>query len=246
MRVGLTGPKLAKIDVGERVLAMQVIERYGERVCAVITPTSTRIFSLPHLELISRIHSRHRREATPTSSAPLSLSLTRCGDVFEAVSSTDVRLWTLIPSAAHAAPTQLDLYSPKMKAACPSHPGTAQAAAAAVKGIGGWLTGSTTGAVLDAGAQLDEAIAGAKRPPVPRLPAPKYVQQQAARDEAAAEREMAREAAEARGKGRAARPAPPPPRPTEAQRIARETNDTRGVASANLAAVQERGDLMNK
>lgn len=55
VRFGITGARLAKTDVGERMLGAAIVERHGERVAVGVTNSSVRIFSLPQLEPIVRL-----------------------------------------------------------------------------------------------------------------------------------------------------------------------------------------------
>jgi hypothetical protein len=237
LRVGLTGARLAKADVGEPILQAQVVERHNERVCAVITPTSTRILSLPHLEPVARLHNKPRREASAAAQAPLSVSLLRTGDVLEVASSSDVRLSTLFGGLPRPAPPAIDLFDPKMAAAMPSHPG---AVSAAVKGVTSWLSGKSS--ALDAGAQLDDLLAGPQRPArALKLPEPKHVQQALARELKSAEAEAAAQQAAASAAASSSRS---PLREAESARVARQTGEAKGQAQANLAAAKERGEYM--
>ncbi len=55
VRYGVTGPIVARAEIGERLLGCGVVERAQDKVAAVVTPTSIRLFSLPRLETIVRL-----------------------------------------------------------------------------------------------------------------------------------------------------------------------------------------------
>ncbi|CEH18691.1 Tomosyn and related SNARE-interacting proteins [Ceraceosorus bombacis] len=258
VRAGVTGAKLAKVNVGERILRMQIVERFGQHVCMASTLSSTQVYSLPHLQHVVRLPSKHRRDATATAAVdgqllapiPVSFSMSRSGDVIElGPTLQDLRLSTLLGNVARPGVPALDLYSPTKASACPHHPG---AVTAAVKGVTSWLSGKSS--AIDAGSQLDELLAGTtsgKRPEAPKLPEPKHVQMAAARELEIAERLAAREEAEARKNGvksggQSVRQ-PPPPRTLgerHSETVARETRDARNAAANARTAAEERGQLM--
>jgi hypothetical protein len=124
-----------------------------------------------------------------------------------------------------------------MAAAMPSHPG---AVSAAVKGVTSWLSGKSS--ALDAGAQLDDLLAGPQRPArALKLPEPKHVQQALARELKSAEAEAAAQQAAASAAASSSRS---PLREAESARVARQTGEAKGQAQANLAAAKERGEYM--
>ncbi|EPQ26975.1 uncharacterized protein PFL1_05610 [Pseudozyma flocculosa PF-1] len=75
LRAGITGPVVAKADVGERVLGGGVVERGSEKVAAVVTSSSIRIYTLPRLQQITRLQ-RHHRELGETAGSFASPNLT--------------------------------------------------------------------------------------------------------------------------------------------------------------------------
>uniref|UniRef100_V5ESS1 Lethal giant larvae (Lgl)-like C-terminal domain-containing protein n=1 Tax=Kalmanozyma brasiliensis (strain GHG001) TaxID=1365824 RepID=V5ESS1_KALBG len=167
LRYGVTGPVVARADIGERVLGCGVIERAGDKVAAVVTPTSIRIFSLPRLESIIRLQ-RHHREVGESSGGRPSVSFGPQGDFVEVCSSLDVRMWTMFASLRRPGLPNLTLYDPVSSQAMPGHPSAAMSAAGVATSIAGWFGTKTTG-VLSVSAHMDAVLAGPNRPDAPKL-----------------------------------------------------------------------------
>ncbi|GAC99090.1 WD40 containing SNARE-dependent exocytosis protein [Pseudozyma hubeiensis SY62] len=167
LRYGVTGSVVARAEVGEQVLGCGVIERFQDKVAAVVTQTSIRLFSLPRLEAIVRLQRHHRTVGEVQSRKP-SISLDPHGDFVEVCSSLDVRLWTTFASLRRPGQPNLTLFNPARSHAMPVHPGAAGSAAGVATSIAGWFGTKTTG-VLSVGAQMDGVLAGPKRPDPPKL-----------------------------------------------------------------------------
>ncbi len=99
LRYGITGPIVARADIGERVLGCGVVDRHHDKVASVVTSSSIRIFSLPKLETIIRLQ-RHHREVGASQGTRPSICFDPNGDFVEVCSSLDVRLWTMFASYA--------------------------------------------------------------------------------------------------------------------------------------------------
>lgn len=167
IRYGVTGPVFARTDIGERVLGCGVIERSHDKVAAVVTSSSIRLFSLPRLEPIIRLQ-RHHREVGESQGMRPSISFDPNGDFVEVCSSLDVRLWTMFASLRRPGQPNLTLFNPTLSTAMPIHPGAVGSAAGVATSIAGWFGTKTTG-VLSVGAQMDAILAGPKRPEPPKL-----------------------------------------------------------------------------
>lgn len=167
VKASVTGPKLAKADVGERIVAAGVIDRHGEKVCAVLSETSIRIFSLPHLVDLTRLQ-RHNKTHGERLGSAAQAAFDGSGDFVEVASSLDVRLWTVFATLPRPRSPSLLLFTP---VSVPLHPGAVGAMASSVVG---WLGGKSSS--LTQGGQLDEMLAGSKRPPPPKLPEPRHIE----------------------------------------------------------------------
>ncbi|SNX84968.1 uncharacterized protein MEPE_03677 [Melanopsichium pennsylvanicum] len=167
LRYGVTGSVIARTEIGERVLGCGVIERHPDKVAAVVTSSSIRLFSLPQLEPIIRLQ-RHHREAGEAHGARPSISFDPHGDFVEVCSSLDVRLWTTFASLRRPGQPNLRFIDPALSTGMPVHPGVIASAAGVATSIAGWFGTKTTG-VLSVGAQLDAALAGPNRPEPPKL-----------------------------------------------------------------------------
>ncbi|PWN49168.1 hypothetical protein IE53DRAFT_369993 [Violaceomyces palustris] len=163
VRFGVTGPVISKTLIGERALGGAVVERNNAKVAAVVTETSLRVYSLPHLEPIIRLQ-RHKKDAGERLGVAPNISFDSQGDFVEVSSSLDVRLWTLLASLKRPGIPCLELYD--AKATLPPHPGFG--AAGVASSIAGWLGGRSQ--FLNPGSQLDEILAGSNRPEMPKLP----------------------------------------------------------------------------
>lgn len=210
------------------------------------------IYSLPRLELLQRV-ARHNY-ATRESLSPLSThaltgsvagvaSMDRTGDFVDTPTSLDVQLWTVFATTLRPGPPMLELFQPKW---FPFHPGAV--GAGAFTAISGWWN-SKAGAVTP-GAQLDEVIAGPKRPDVPRLGQAGVRRVPAGGQELArlkAEQDAALAAGAAGGGGAAGK----------AQdgygsyftgayaSVSKAASSTANQAARNLDLAQQRGDLIN-
>lgn len=167
LRYGVTGPVVARTEIGERILGCGVIERAHDKVASLVTSTSIRLFSLPKLEPIVRLQ-RHHREVGETHGTRPSISFDPHGDFIEVCSSLDVRLWTIFASLRRPGQPNLTLFNPALSHTMPVHPGAVGSAAGVATSIAGWFGTKTTG-VLSVGAQMDAALAGPNRPEPPKL-----------------------------------------------------------------------------
>ncbi|KAN0065129.1 Lethal(2) giant larvae sro7 [Thecaphora frezii] len=169
LRFGITGPVVATVDVGEKVLGAGVVERASEKVAVVVTSSSIRIFSLPKLQQIVRLQ-RHHRELGETTGSFASISFDAHGDFVEVCSSLDVRLWTVFGSLKRPGQPNLTLCPTPAPAGrtMPLYPGAVGSAVGVATSIAGWF-GTKAGGALSAGAQLDSLLAGSNRPDPPKL-----------------------------------------------------------------------------
>ncbi|PWZ00244.1 hypothetical protein BCV70DRAFT_200398 [Testicularia cyperi] len=167
VRFGITGPTISRAEIGESVLGCGVIERFHDKVAAVVTPSSIRLYSLPKLEQITRLQ-RHHREVGETHGMRSSISFDAHGDFVEVCSSLDVRLWTMFGSLRRPGQPNLTLCPEPRLRTTPLHPGAVGSAAGVATSIAGWFGTKTTG-VLSVGAQMDAVLAGPNRPEPPKL-----------------------------------------------------------------------------
>lgn len=246
LRYGLAGPKIARTEVGEPVIGAQTVSIKSDKVLLLVTSTSFRIFSLPQLELITRLQRHHREHGDRLGAIPV-VSIDSTGDLLETSTTLDVKLWSACASSPRGGPPALQLYTPSWM---PPHPGGGVAGVAS--SISNWLGKST---YFTPGAALDAILAGPKRPAAPKLPEPRAplarsselpaTSQQIASSATASGNVPSSSKASAFASVQArkdARAASSTPRDTE--RLVAETQSTRGIASQNIDAAKMRGEAM--
>ncbi|PWN88295.1 hypothetical protein FA10DRAFT_268495 [Acaromyces ingoldii] len=237
VRVGITGPRLAKADVGERIVAAGVVDRRGEKVCAVLSETSIRIFSLPHLVDLTRLQ-RHNKTQGERLGSAAQAAFDGSGDFVEVASSLDVRLWTIFATLPRPGPPSLLLYTP---VSVPLHPGAVGAMASSVVG---WLGGKSSS--LTQGGQFDEMLAGPKRPPLPKLPEPRHVEVSAQKKQAAEARAAQQQHAAAPTTSASGSHDGAFQRKKDMRKEAvHDTQSAADQAAWNLDLAKQRGELMN-
>jgi syntaxin-binding protein 5 len=236
LRAGLTGPRLAAAQVEEVIQDACIVDRRGEKICLALSNTSMRIYSLPSLNLITRIprHNRNREERLSTSN--VSLTFDGSGDFIEVVNSIDIRMWTIFATLPRPGMPSLLLYQP---VALPSAPGMLNNMASSVVN---WIGGKST--ALTTTAQFDEAIAGNKRPPVPKLPEQRYievrVEQQFAKDRAANSHQDPAAATSATSGWLTSSDS----KKVERKQTVQETQDATSQASWNIDLAKQRGEMI--
>lgn len=241
LRFGITGPIVNKAELEERVLGAGVIDRLTDKVAAVVTESSIRIFSLPKLEQITRLQ-RHYRETGESHGGLASVSLDGHGDFIEVFSSLDVRIWTVFGSLRRPGQPCLTLYPKPAARTMPVHPGAVGSAAGVATSIAGWFGTKTTG-MLSIGAQLDAALAGPNRPEGPKLDDPLPPRDMRVRDtREVVENPNAASAAPRRtagGEGSVRREG------SKARDVAGTTDQARATGLQNVDLLKARGAMMS-
>ncbi|UZJ52196.1 hypothetical protein CBS101457_001516 [Exobasidium rhododendri] len=259
LRVGLTGPLLAKVDVEEDIEGACVVDKFGEKICMTLSSTSIRLYTLPSLALITRVQRHNRNREERLSIQKVSLSFDGSGDFIEVMNSLDVRMWTIFATLPRAGPPSLLLYQP---VSMPMAPTTFNNMANSVVN---WIGGKSS--AITTGAQFDEALAGNKRPPPPKLPEQKYIEvrvvELAIRErEKAAAAAAASASASATGRGTVSgvgssfeTSSIAPSRfsadslfarkKEERKDIVRETDQAASQGSWNIDLAKQRGEMMN-
>jgi syntaxin-binding protein 5 len=243
LRAGLTGPRLAATQVEEELQDACIVDRRGEKVCLALSNTSLRVYSLPSLSLITRIprHNRNREERLCLSN--VNLTFDGSGEFIEVVNSVDIRMWTIFATLPRPGMPSLLLYQP---CSMPLPPNMLNNMASSVVN---WIGGKSS--ALTSTAQFDQAIAGNKRPPAPKLPEQRYVEvrveQQLAKDKAAA-------AANASLDSRSSIPINSTARSytdglfaqkkEERKQTVRDTQEATSQASWNIDLAKQRGEMM--
>lgn len=241
LRMGLTGPRVSKADVGERVHAAGVVDRRGEKVCLAISATSIWVYSLPHLRLLRRLQRHNRSHEERLSIAMTTTALDQGGDFMEVANSLDISMWTIFATMPRPGLPSLLLYTP------PSMPIAPNAIGSVASGFVNWIGGKSS--ALTQGAQLDEMLAGPKRAEAPKLPEPKSIQIQV---EEQRRREM-QGAAERGGSipsgalhpRSAHRPQGSGGSGSRAASTAQETQGAAGTAAWTADLARQRGEMMN-
>lgn len=235
LRAGLTGARIAKVEVNEEIVAASVVDRRGEKVCLVISPTSLWIFALPHMRLVQRIQRHNRAHEERLSLAQTTTSMDSSGDFIEVANSLGVSMWTIFATMPRPGLPSVLLYTP------PTMPMAPNALGNYASGLANWIGGKSS--ALTQGAQLDEFLAGPKRPEAPKLPEPKYQslrQEEIHRRHNHEEEMMERDRSSAGPSTAGASSRLHPVAHTQ-----REAQNAAGTASWSLDLAKQRGEMMN-
>ncbi|MCO5590041.1 hypothetical protein L7F22_044010 [Adiantum nelumboides] len=235
LRAGLTGQRIAKVDVGEVIQGASVIDRRGDKVCLAITSKSFHLFTLPHLRPITRIQRHNRAYEEKLSIANVSLSLDGSGDMIEIVNSLDVCMWTVFATQPRPGLPNLLLYTPHSMPIAPNVIGSMASS------VVNWIGGKS--ASLTQGAQLDDILAGGpgKRGSMPKLPEQKYIYEKVEEQE---RKEALQEELQRRTELNSGRNSPFV-RQTKSAQTSRQVNTAADQASWSLDLAKQRGELVN-
>lgn len=236
LRVGLTGPRLARVDVEEELQGACIVDRHGEKVCLALSATSLRLYSLPHLTLLGRVQRHNRNREERLSIQHVQVSFDGSGDFVEVFNSLDIRMWTVFATMPRPGPPSLLLYQP------PSMPMAPNMLNNVASSVVNWIGGKSS--ALATGAQFDEAIAGTRRPAPPKLPEPKYievrVEEQAAKEKAAAAAHDSGTSTPTQSHATLfAR------KKEERKQAVRDTQEATSQASWNIDLAKQRGEMMS-
>lgn len=238
LRVGLTGPRLAKVDVEEDLQGACILDCRGEKVCLALSATSLRLFSLPHLSLITRLQRHNRNREERLSIQQFQVSFDSGGDFVEVFNSLDVRVWTIFATMPRPGPPSLLLYQP------PSMPMAPNMLNNVASSVVNWIGGKSS--TLATGTQFDEAIAGSKRQPLPKLPVQKYIEMQMEEQQAAAAAAAAAASSTSSFDGQR----PPSDalfarKKEERKQAVRDTQEASSQAGWNIDLAKQRGEMMS-
>lgn len=250
LRVGLSGPRLAIAQLEEDLLDACIINRRGESVCLALSNTSLRLFALPSLRLITRVprHNRNREEQLHLSK--VNITFDSNGDFIEVMNSVDVRMWTIFATLPRPGMPSLLLYQPVSMPLAPNMLNNM------ANSVVNWIGGKSS--ALTSSAQFDQAIAGTRRPPAPKLPEQKYIEvrvmQQLAKERATA---ALNNNADAHGgyssttfastsviPGRSYVDGLFAQKKEETKQTIRDTQDAANQASWNIDLAKQRGEMM--
>lgn len=236
LRAGLTGPKVAKVDIGEAIQGASVIDRRGDKVCLAVTSKSFHLFTLPHLRSIKRIQRHNRAYEEKLSIANVCLSLDGSGDMIEIVNSLDVCMWTVFATQPRPGLPNLLLYTP------PSMPIAPNVIGSMASSVVNWIGGKS--ASLTQVAQLDDILAGGpgKRGAMPKLPEQKYIYEKVEEQE---RREALQEEMQRRAELNNGRNSPFVRQQTKSAQTSRQTNAAADQAAWSLDLAKQRGELVN-
>lgn len=241
LKIGLTGPRLAKAEVEEDVLGACIVDRHGEKVCLALSSTSLRLYSLPNLTLLQRVQRHNRNKEERLSIQQVNISFDGGGDFVEVINSLDVRMWTIFATLPRPGPPALLLYQP------PSMPMAPNMLNNVASSVVSWIGGKSS--ALATGAQFDEVLAGSKRPAMPKLPEQKFItvrlEEQAARERAASALDSSRSSTPvAAGRGVDV-DSPFAKKKRERKQAVVETQDAATQASWNIDLAKQRGEMMS-
>lgn len=160
----VTGACVGQATLPEQAHGAQLVTRPRGRMLLTVSPSSIMALTLPRLDTSHRIQ-RHVPPTHEVVTAPPAVSIEAQGDFVELSDGQQLRLWTAFAHQPHAETPNMCLFTPRT---LPLAPGVG--AGGYLASFAGWL-GSSAGATLAPGAQIDAAIGGPRRPPLPKLPA---------------------------------------------------------------------------